>query len=175
MVKNKILQITFLPIICLLFTSALFAQQNVGIGTTTPAPSAKLDVTANDKGILIPRLTTAQRAAITSPANGLMLYDTDTKSFWYYNGTAWANMAVGSGWKLDGNVASSTDFIGTTNDQPLIFKSNNLRVGYLGRDNNLFPGNESGNSNTGYFNTAVGGGSFTLNTSGNSNVSVHWK
>lgn len=51
-----------------------YAQQNVGIGTTTPNASAALDVSSNNKGILIPRLDSAQRVAISNPAEGLMVY-----------------------------------------------------------------------------------------------------
>lgn len=74
-------------------TSSVFAQNNnVGIGTTTPNPTAVLDVTATDKGVLIPRLTTAQRNAIASPATGLMVYDTNLGCFYYFNSTAWISL-----------------------------------------------------------------------------------
>lgn len=66
----------------------LQAQQNVGIGTTTPDASAVLHLNSNNKGLLIPRMATADRLLITSPADGLMVYDTDIKNFWYYDGTA---------------------------------------------------------------------------------------
>jgi hypothetical protein len=74
--------------------------QGIGIGTNTPSNSAVLDVTSTSKGLLIPRMTSAQRGAIVSPANGLMVYDITTSSFWYYNGAGWINMlspAQGSG------------------------------------------------------------------------------
>jgi hypothetical protein len=51
--------------------------------------SAMLDVMSTNKGMLVPRLTTAQRTGITSPATGLMVYDTEVKSFMYYNGLTW--------------------------------------------------------------------------------------
>lgn len=70
------------------------AQQNVGIGTTTPNNSAILDLTSNDRGILIPRMTTAQRLAISLPATGLLVYDSSLNQFWYYNGTLWVQ-AIG--------------------------------------------------------------------------------
>jgi PKD-like domain len=63
--------------------------QNIGIGTTTPAASAALDVTSNSKGFLPPRMTTAQRNTISSPAAGLIIYNTDCNAFNYWNGTAW--------------------------------------------------------------------------------------
>ena len=67
--------------------TAVFAQNNVGVGTTTPDPSAILDVTSanHDKGMLVPSMNTLQRLGITNPANGLLVYDTDLDQFWYYN------------------------------------------------------------------------------------------
>ncbi|WPU66625.1 hypothetical protein [Peredibacter starrii] len=62
---------------------------NVGIGTTTPDASAALDVTSTSSGFLLPRMTTAQRNAIPSPANGLMVFDTDIKSLFVYQATVW--------------------------------------------------------------------------------------
>jgi hypothetical protein len=60
------------------------------IGTTTPDPSAQLDVSATNKGFLPPRMTASQRNNIPSPAAGLMVYQTDgTSGLYYYNGTAW--------------------------------------------------------------------------------------
>ncbi len=83
----------------LVVSLAGFAQ--IGIGTTTPDASAALDVTATDKGFLMPRMTTAQRTAIASPATGLQVYDTDTKSFWSYDGAAWKE-GDGTGKFVDG-------------------------------------------------------------------------
>jgi hypothetical protein len=64
--------------------------QNVGINTNAPHPSAALDITDSTKGILIPRMTMAQRNNIQNPAEGLMVYQTDsTKGFWYFDGVNW--------------------------------------------------------------------------------------
>jgi hypothetical protein len=72
---------------CLLFfmiiTTNMFAQ--VGIGTTTPNASSILDLSSSTQGLLTPRMTTAQRAAIVAPADGLMVYDTDLKSFFHFD------------------------------------------------------------------------------------------
>ena len=80
----------------LIFSGAGFAQNGVSIGNGAAAdPSSMLDVTSTSKGILVPRMTAAQRTAIVSPANGLLVYQTDaTIGFWYYNGTSWVQ-AVG--------------------------------------------------------------------------------
>ncbi len=78
--------------ITLFFVQFSWAQNNVGINTITPDPTAALEVAATDKGMLIPRLTTAQRGLIPSPATGLLLFDTDTATFWFYNGTTWIEL-----------------------------------------------------------------------------------
>lgn len=83
----------------LLFVFIVIAQlsaqnNNVGIGTTTPNATAILDVTSTNKGVLVPRLTTAQRTAITNPAQSLLVYDTDLGCFYYYNSitSAWVSL-----------------------------------------------------------------------------------
>ena len=66
----------------------------VGIGTTTPAASALLDITSTNKGILIPRMTAAQKTAIASPSAGLMIFQTDAPiGFYYYTGSNWLNIS----------------------------------------------------------------------------------
>ncbi|MEK7254735.1 MAG: hypothetical protein AAB316_08325, partial [Bacteroidota bacterium] len=88
----------FLP--CLAASLSLFSQSNIQQSlsiNSTGAPadaSAQLDVSATDKGMLVPRMTTAQRTAIASPATGLLVFDTTTGGFWFYNGTAWTNLAA---------------------------------------------------------------------------------
>jgi len=76
--------------ICLLFFSSIGFSQNVGIGTRTPHSSAALEISDSTKGILIPRMTMAQRSAIQNPAEGLMVYQTDsTKGFWAFIENTW--------------------------------------------------------------------------------------
>lgn len=70
--------------------SFFLSHSQVGIGTTNPNTSSILDLTATDKGFLLPRMTSAQKTAITTPASGLLLYQTDgTSGFYYYNGASW--------------------------------------------------------------------------------------
>ncbi|GAB3590025.1 hypothetical protein GCM10027345_44450 [Hymenobacter daeguensis] len=67
--------------------------QNVGIGTATPNAKAALEISATNKGLLIPRLTQAQRTAIVSPPDGLMVFQTDnTTGFWYAFGGNWVSI-----------------------------------------------------------------------------------
>ena len=96
-------------IVFLLFTQALLAQ--TGIGTTTPNASARLEVASTDKGFLLPRMTAAQRGLIPSPANGLMVYQTDGVVGFYVNtGTSvtpvWSR--VNMDWTRTGNDISYT-------------------------------------------------------------------
>lgn len=112
-------------ILSLGFSIGFHAQ--VGIGTTLPNASSMLDVTSTTAGVLIPRMTTAQRTAIAAPANGLLVYDTTTSSFWHYNSTVWREILNNfSGWTTAGNVTNATNFIGTTNAQPFRLFSNNI-------------------------------------------------
>jgi hypothetical protein len=74
---------------CLLLLATTQLQAQVGIGTSTPAASAKLEISSTTQGFLPPRMTTAQRDAISSPATGLTIYNTTLKSVEVYNGTAW--------------------------------------------------------------------------------------
>lgn len=100
-------------IACLLMAwqASTFAQ--VGIGTTNPNPSAAVDITSTDKGLLIPQMTAAQRTAITNPATGLLVIQTDGAAGFYYNaGTPaspnWLNL---SAYKLQQNINTNGKFI----------------------------------------------------------------
>ena len=66
---------------------ATMSYSQVGIGTTTPDASSALDITSNSSGILIPRLTSAQRDAIANPANGLLIFNTDSDEFQFNSNT----------------------------------------------------------------------------------------
>ncbi|MBC7936361.1 MAG: hypothetical protein H7Y86_13505 [Rhizobacter sp.] len=87
------------------------SAQSVGIGTASPNAKAQLDVVSTTKGLLIPRMTSTERLAIASPIPpGLMVYETNSNSFWYYNGTAWVQQAAGgvSPWVVSGtNIFNS--------------------------------------------------------------------
>ncbi|MEP1095876.1 MAG: tail fiber domain-containing protein [Cyclobacteriaceae bacterium] len=71
--------------------------QNVGVNDdgSTPDASAMLDVKSTSKGMLIPRMTSAQRTGIASPATGLLIFDSETNSFWFYDGTQWDELISG--------------------------------------------------------------------------------
>lgn len=96
------------------------AQNNVGIGTMTPNPRALMDLTASDKGLLIPRLTPAQRLSVpvTSAENGLLVYDVGDSSFYYWNMSQWVRFPLPSynytlGYNNASQLLSLTDGGGT--------------------------------------------------------------
>ncbi len=61
------------------------SSAQVGIGNTDPHASSMLDISSDSQGILIPRMTTADRTAIATPANSLMVFDTDERAYYYYD------------------------------------------------------------------------------------------
>jgi len=67
-------------------------NQRVGIGSTLPNASAKLDVSSTTQGFLPPRMTTTEKNAISSPASGLIVYDSTTNKLCCYNGTSWNDL-----------------------------------------------------------------------------------
>jgi hypothetical protein len=85
-------------LILTLLCAAKSIQAQVGIGTSSPASSSILDVTSTSKGFLPPRMTLAQRDAISSPVAGLMIWCTDCGSngdLQTYNGSLWTNLSGG--------------------------------------------------------------------------------
>ena len=87
----------------LLLLATVSIQAQVGIGTATPDASAQLDVSSTTKGFLPPRLSYNQRDAIT-PAEGLMIYNTDSKKPNYFDGTGWKNFDGSSSALVVGNA-----------------------------------------------------------------------
>ena len=83
----------FTFLVAVLITASTYAQ--VGIGTSSPDASAALDITSTTKGLLMPRMTNAQRLAIASPVAGLQVFvtDFDGGSFMFYDGTKWGTLS----------------------------------------------------------------------------------
>jgi hypothetical protein len=77
---------------------------SLGIATTSIAASAIVDITSTTKGFLMPRMTTTQRNAITSPATGLEVYNTTDNVPQWYNGTAWTNFLTDNVYTADGTI-----------------------------------------------------------------------
>lgn len=109
-------------LLILLAVATLTTQAQVGIGTSTPDPSAQLDITSNSKGLLIPRMTGTDRDNISSPADGLLVYQTDFPSGLYlFTNSAWT--IVGFGGINPGLQFGNTPFWNGTAWEP---NSNNI-------------------------------------------------
>ena len=138
--KKLILSFVFL---CVHFV----ASAQVGIGTTSPDPSSILDLSSSAKGFIAPRISlnsvsNSSIDGVNTNANGLMIYNTNASvtggngvGYYYWNGSTWTAMKAaassGNNWALTGNSGtnSSTNFLGTTDGQPLNFRVNNVGIG----------------------------------------------
>ncbi len=119
-------------VICYILTCNCLLSQ-VGIGTTTPDPSSSLHIESSNTGLLLPRVTEAQKNTINIPATGLLVYQTDNAfGFWYYSGTQWLPLKSNYGFtnglyesgnvaKLGGNLTENT--LITLNSNSLSIKS----------------------------------------------------
>lgn len=93
---------------------------SVGIGTLSPDPSAILDIVSTTKGILIPRMTKAQRNAIIAPPQGLLIYQTNSTPGFYYYESGWKELSPAGANKTLSNLTAPTainqDLIPDTDD-----------------------------------------------------------
>ena len=92
----SVTKISSMILIILMLGMTATAQVAINADGSSPNSSAMLDVQSSDKGMLIPRMTEAERDAIASPATGLLIYQTDeTNGFYYYDGTNWDLLVQG--------------------------------------------------------------------------------
>ena len=172
-------------------------SQGTSINTSgaSPDPSAMLDVSSTLKGMLVPRMTQAQKLAISSAATGLLIYQTDnTKGFWYYDGTTWvqaigptgflgAGTSVGNTTYWDGStwVLNSSNIynaggnigIGTTSPSAKFELSGGLKViAGLNTDKNIsLTGGSNSSNGLGGDVTITGGSGYNMH-GGNVNIAA---
>jgi len=171
--------------------------QSVGVGTTTPHPSAALDVSATDQGILIPRTDTS---SIAAPAEGLMIFQNTDQQFYFYSGGHWNAIAANQGSKIvDSDADTRVDVESSPDNDEIAFVANNVEVmrhngqtlemtnngqsvfigelagaqDDLSENKNVFIGYKTGQQNTtGVQNSAIGHQALNANTSGSNNVGI---
>ena len=139
-------------VLFLFFLASIHAyaqKKNLGVGTPAPNPNAALHVESptNDQGFIMPRLTTVQRTSLatvlTATDNGLMLYDTDLKTIYIWDGATWKNSAqVAGGNRLSYPYKDSVTTALTGNDV-LALKYNNAAAKRVLRVESLHPANGS--------------------------------
>ncbi|WNM19820.1 tail fiber domain-containing protein [Flavobacterium capsici] len=166
----------------LFFPMMVFSQ--VGINTTTP--NAQLDIQssnqatpANTDGLLIPKINAFPATNPTVAQQGMLVYLTEaigsnTPGFYYWDNLSVSWISIGdtinsSGWKLNGNSISGTDFLGTTNNQDLNFKRDNTEAGFIGASQTALGIEALNNLTSGFANNAFGLNALRNNSSGNSN------
>lgn len=101
----------FFLLLAAYFIHPASAQVSINTTNTIPNSSSMLDITSSTKGLLIPRMTSAQRTAISSPAKGLMVYDSTANTLWYYDGAAWQEGVTSTNnlWSKNGNDIYNTN------------------------------------------------------------------
>ncbi len=177
----RIIITSYLLLITYYLSTAQIAINTDGID---PDASAMLDVSSTDKGILIPRMTTMQRTNISSPATGLLVYDTTTGSFWYFGNGGWN--------EIENNAASATlsDADGDTkiqveesSDEDMIrfdvggtefMRLHSGRLELLNTGSSLFIGEGAGASDNfdDNENLAIGKNALTSVVSNNNNIAI---
>jgi len=172
---------------CALFLSSFsFAQVAINNNGTAADASSALDITSTSKGLLIPRMTTAERVAIDSPANGLIVFDTDTKSVWFYE-------TISAGWKqiygsnnnttladADGNTKVEVEQTPDENTVSLtmngteFFVFDSARIEVLNSGYSVFIGENAGKKDdySDNFNVAIGAYSLSSSISSYSNTAI---
>ncbi len=138
----------WLLVALLALAAATGLNAQVAINSTGAAPNpggshAILDISSTTQGILLPRISSVQRANLTSSAvDGLLVYQTDSfalspRGYWYWDAstpvTGWRHIGWGGDiWRLGGNAGTSiANFLGTTNNMPLVFRTNNQERGRI--------------------------------------------
>jgi Protein of unknown function (DUF1566) len=127
--KTKAIQLVYLILIVL---SADVYSQGTSINTTGTAAdaSAILDVSSTTQGMLVPRMTQVQRTAISTPATGLLIYQTDgLKGLYYYDGTAWGIFSSGKHYIGESYGGGIVFYVDVTGQHGLIEASTDQSTG----------------------------------------------
>lgn len=149
---------------------SVVANAQVAIGASAADNSARLDVTSTNKGLLIPRMTAVQRAAISTPATGLLVYQSDAGTsgagFYYYTGSAWTRLSVVSSLNDLSNALVPASPIGNViiGNKPSNYTTSTYNTGMGYRVYNAIT--------SGQGNTASGSDALMSLTTGNSNLAM---
>ncbi len=170
-------------------TNAVTAQMKIKDGTisstTSPDPNAVLELESNNKGLLMPRVAltaTTSASPLAAHVAGMSLYNTATTAdvipgYYYDDGTKWiavSGAVTANAWNLTGNAGTTpgTNFMGTTDDEDVVFKRNNIQAGLLQEGNTSWGVSALNPLTTGYNNEAIGYQSLMVNTTGGENAAI---
>lgn len=141
--------------VLILGTQILSAQNQVGINQPNVDASAVFEMNSVSSGVLIPRMVSNDKDAIDNPAQGLIIFETSTREFWYFNGAGWIKM-TSDNVQNDGIGDSDSDtriFLDLTRDNDQInfysggvryFRMNRKRFDVLNTGNSVFIGDSAG-------------------------------
>lgn len=178
MIKTRLLLIGLVLII-----STGQAQVAINTSGDTPDNSAMLDIQSTSKGMLVPRMTTTQRNTISSPAMGLLIFDTDTEGFWFYTGSSWTDLNTGkpniiedadNDTKIQLEESADEDIIRFDMGGNEYFRMNQGRIGVINTGRSVFIGDDAGTSDdlTDNQNVFIGYASGKDNTTGFRNTGL---
>src|SRR5690554_3367876 len=137
MKRNFFISSAFVLSLAMILPTDSVNAQNIGINATGAAPDggAMLDVSATNKGVLLPRVNIANLSTIApvtgSSTVGMLVYNTNTTTgvgYYYWDGSNWVRFSTGGGaWELTGNAGTNanTNFLGTTDNTALRIRTNN--------------------------------------------------
>ncbi len=133
---------TILTTLLVLLSLGLSAQLSINTDGSDPDGSAMLDVKSTTHGMLVPRMTSAQRNAISSPATGLLVFDETTGGFWFYNGSIWEDLSEGD--DLGNHTATQNlnlngNYLSGDGDNEGIFVNDDGKVA-IGSNGGFLPG-----------------------------------
>jgi hypothetical protein len=186
---KKISHNLFAAAISLLFAISVNAQ--VTIGSMEPStPGAVLDlskVTPKNMGMMLPQVSLTDLsnwAPLAGTAtNGMLIFNTNGSigtGIYYWKDGAWiflsAATPAANSWSVNGNggTTAATNFIGTTDNNPLTFKVNNNIAGFIGTESNanVSLGYATSNPSSGNWNTAIGQWALNSNSTGTENIAL---
>ncbi len=176
----------FILLVTVFLAQTVFSQVAVNNSGNAADASAMLDVSSTSKGMLVPRMTTSQRTAISSPATGLLVFDTSTKSFWFYDAgvSGWMEIKASNNnstladadedTKVEVEKTADNDMISFSQAGIEYFQMKNGRLNIENTGSSVFIGNLAGEHDnlSDNYNVFVGQLAGKENTSGDYNVAV---
>lgn len=169
-------------------TNIIYSQ--IGIGTTTP--NGALDIVSSNQGLIIPRVALTSLVAAAPVVNSIagnplvkstLVYNTTTNSigvnsvtpgFYYWEGVKWVRLNSDINWSTTGNLYTNPtiNFIGTLDNNDLVFKRNNVFSGRINDTNTAYGVNSLKLNTAGSYNVSIGYSSLERNTTGILNTAV---
>jgi hypothetical protein len=189
----------FILLLVCVFATHFISAQSIGVGTDTPDSSALLDLSSSAKGMLIPRMTAAQRDSIPNPADGLLVYVTQDSTFYCFDGRKWGRLNTRTRELIDADEDTKVMVESTPDEDIIHFETSGIsyfrfdagRLAIANTGKSIFIGEGAGvnddltenanialgdsalfNNSSGYNNIGIGRNVLRSNTSGIRNIGI---